>query len=105
MKRNAREREREFHFNSVFESDTGGLLRLMQPVLRRIARRVRTNVCFSLTNNFFSDFSMLTVKYLMKTMRVMTTTMTMMKTMKKAAHDVLDISTHLTVLHRNRSQI
>ena len=39
MKRNTRERERELHFASVLDTDTGGLLRLMRPVFRRIVRR------------------------------------------------------------------
>ena len=39
MKRNARERDRELRFTSVLESETGGLLRLMRPVFRRIVRR------------------------------------------------------------------
>ena len=39
MKRNARERERELRFASVLEGETGGLLRLMRPVFRRIVRR------------------------------------------------------------------
>ena len=54
MRRNARERERELHFANVLETDTGGLLRLMRPVFRRIVRRaVRKlfNVLFHLTNS------------------------------------------------------
>jgi hypothetical protein len=39
MKRNAREREHELQFASVLDTDTGGLLRLMRPVFRRIVRR------------------------------------------------------------------
>ena len=39
MRRNAREREHELHFASVLDTDTGGLLRLMRPVFRRIVRR------------------------------------------------------------------
>ena len=39
MKRNAREREHELHVASALDIDTGGLLRLIRPVFRRIARR------------------------------------------------------------------
>jgi len=39
MKRNARDREHELQFASVLDTDTGGLLRLMRPVFRRIVRR------------------------------------------------------------------
>ncbi|CAF3596133.1 unnamed protein product [Adineta steineri] len=39
MKRNAREREHELHFASVLDTDTGGILRLMRPVFRRMVRR------------------------------------------------------------------
>jgi len=39
MKRNTREREHELRFASVLDTDTGGLLRLMRPVFRRIVQR------------------------------------------------------------------
>ncbi len=55
MKRNARERERELHFASVLDTDTGGLLRLMRPVFRRIVRRAVWKISrfFSLKIFFF----------------------------------------------------
>ena len=58
MKRNARERERELRFASVLDSDTGGLLRLMRPVFRRIVRRAVSTIFPSLghTGIFFLLF-------------------------------------------------
>lgn len=44
MKRNTRERERELRFASALDSDTGGLLRLMRPVFRRIVRRAVSTI-------------------------------------------------------------
>ena len=40
MKRNARQRKDEQRYASVFDHETGDLLRLMRPVFRRIVRRV-----------------------------------------------------------------
>ncbi len=49
MKRNLRARERELHFASVLDTDTGGLLRLMRPVFRRIVQRAVGILFFSFT--------------------------------------------------------
>lgn len=48
MKRNAREREHELQVASSLDIDTGGILRMIRPVFRRIARRaVRIDGVFS----------------------------------------------------------
>jgi hypothetical protein len=51
MKRNTREREHELQFASVLDTDTGGLLRLMRPVFRRIVRRAVYIHSFSFSKN------------------------------------------------------
>jgi hypothetical protein len=97
MRRNARERERELHFASVLETDTGGLLRLMRPVFRRIVRRAvrKLSVCSFVSLNQFSHLlSRLLVNKLMKMKTMMTT---MMMTMKTCG--MLDISIPSTVHH------
>ena len=56
MKRNAREREHEFLVASSLDIDTGGILRMIRPVFRRIARRaVRIDEVFSVWTNCMSS--------------------------------------------------
>ncbi len=56
MKRNARDREREYRFANVLDTDTGGLLRLMRPVFRRIVRRAVWIIFYFYSKSKFSLF-------------------------------------------------
>ena len=103
MKRNAREREHELQFASVLDSDTGGLLRLIRPVVRRIARRhVNSNIFFRVFEEFLPFRMPNLVEVMMMMMMTMTTmTMTMMMKTMKMPFDELDISIHL-IVHPHR---